>query len=169
MIIFEWKEVVSRWVQHVLNNFQKAERVRVARETIETLNNCEHRILSKTLMADEPYVPFYDMHPRRYTNTNNAQKQKRCQERYVHSFFQSPALGKATKEKNQHTVIANWYTTKCLPPVAESVDVHGLATYDFWLFFNLEKHLREQSFTPENAIDEAPHQFFESISKDDLL
>lgn len=84
-------------------------------------------------------------------------------------FFQSPALGKATKQKNQHTVIANWYTTKCLPPVAESVDVHGLATYDFWLFFNLEKHLREQSFTPENAIDEAPHQVFESISKDDLL
>ncbi|CAH1111595.1 unnamed protein product [Psylliodes chrysocephalus] len=44
-----------------------------------------------------------------------------------------------------------------------------LAMCDFWLLFNLNKHLRDRRFTTEDEIDEAIHQFFESISKDDWL
>lgn len=57
-IHFAWitsKKVVSRWISHRLTEFQKTERVRIYRETLETLNNGGHRIVSKIVTGDKTY------------------------------------------------------------------------------------------------------------------
>lgn len=46
---------------HTLNDYRRAERVIIAREPLEMLNNGEHRILSKPVTVDETYIRFYDI------------------------------------------------------------------------------------------------------------
>lgn len=63
MIIFKWEKLLpSRSVPHMLKTFQKAERVRITRETLEILNKGGgHGILSKGITGDETYIPFFDI------------------------------------------------------------------------------------------------------------
>ena len=53
------KKVVCTWVPHNLTEQQKEERVRISKETLELLNDGDHRIISKIVTSVETYIPFF--------------------------------------------------------------------------------------------------------------
>ncbi|GFV82408.1 uncharacterized protein TNCV_3982011 [Trichonephila clavipes] len=55
------KKVVCRWVLHNLTEHQKVESVRISKETLKLLNDGGHRNISKIVMEDETYMPFFDV------------------------------------------------------------------------------------------------------------
>jgi hypothetical protein len=115
------KKIVSRLVPHTLDDFQKAERVRIARQTLEMFNNGGYRILSKIVTGDETHIPFFDVPTRQESRVwiheddpipTIAQKQRSVMKVMYAVFFRSTGLVKAIKLEDQRTVTANWYTTK---------------------------------------------------------
>lgn len=61
------KKNVTRWVSYMLNDLQKVGRIGIARETLEVLDNCGHRIPSKAVTYDKAYIPFYNIPTRKQT------------------------------------------------------------------------------------------------------
>lgn len=206
------RKIVCRWVPHQLTEFQKSERVRISKETLNLLENGGHRIISKIVTGDETYIPFYDTLTRQESRvwvheddpTPTTPKKQRAMKKVMYAvFFRSTGLVKAIKLEEQRTVTANWYINKCLPEVLGSLDIRGLllhhdnasshtaratvdylrennvrviehppyspdlAMCDFWLFFNLKKHLRGRKFSSENEIDQAINLYFDSVPKNE--
>ncbi|GFV31534.1 hypothetical protein TNCV_3125731 [Trichonephila clavipes] len=52
------QKVVYRWVPHNLTKQQKEECVRISKETIRLLNDGGHRIISKIVMGEIPFLTF---------------------------------------------------------------------------------------------------------------
>jgi len=129
------KKVVCRWVPHHLTEFQKSERVRISRDTLNMLESGGHRIISKIVTGDETYIPFYDTPTRQESRvwiheddpTPTTPKKQRSMKKVMYAvFFRSTGLVKAIKLEEQRTVTANWYISKCLPEVFEGLNVRGL-------------------------------------------
>ncbi|GFW47661.1 uncharacterized protein TNCV_2828531 [Trichonephila clavipes] len=124
------KKVVWRWVPHNLTEHQKEEGVRISKESFKLLNDGGHHIISKTVMGDESYMPFFDV-PTYQENKvwvfedDPTPTMVKRQAMYV-IFFRSTGLVKAIKLEGQKTVTANWYTTKCLSEIHQEVNVRGL-------------------------------------------
>lgn len=129
------KKVVCRWVPHQLTDFQKSERVRISRQTLQMLEHGGHRIISKIVTGDETYIPFYDAPTRQESRvwiyeddpTPTTPKRQRSMKKVMFAvFFRSTGLVKAIKLEHQKTVTANWYTTVCLPQILNELQVKGL-------------------------------------------
>lgn len=144
------KKVVMRWVPHQLTDFQKAERVRICRETLKMLNDGGHRIISKIITGDETYISFYDVPTRQESRvwihedapTPVTVKKQRSVKKIMYAvFFRSTGLVKAIKLKGQRSVTANWYVTECLPEVLGAVKIRGLILHQD----NASSHTAQQT------------------------
>lgn len=129
------KKVVCRWVPHSLTQFQKDERVRISRQTLQMLSEGGQRLISKIVTGDETYIPFYDTPTRQESRvwiheddpTPTTVKKQRSMKKVMYAvFFRSTGLVKAVKLEDQRTVTANWYTEVCLPEVLKELRIRGL-------------------------------------------
>ena len=202
------RKIVSRWIPHQLTEEQKAERVRISKQTLKLLKDGEHRIISKIVTGDKTYIPFYDVPTCQESrvwvfdgeSAPTTVKRQRTMKKVMYAvFFRSTGLVKAIKLEEQKTVTASWYTQHCLSEVLQDLKIKSLmlhhdnaslhsaaitvnflrenhikviehpeysadlAVCDFWLFFNLKKHLRGQRFSSEQGIDIAISAYFDSI------
>lgn len=74
-------------------------------------------------------------------------------------FLRSTGLGKAIKLVGQKTVMAFWYTQRCLPDVLQGLRIRGLMLHQMSLNFLKKNKARVIELSP-NSIDLAMYSFW---------
>ena len=54
------RKVCARWVPHLLTEEQKTQRLKCARELLETYKGCNSRVISNLLACDETWVHMFE-------------------------------------------------------------------------------------------------------------
>ena len=87
------RKVCARWVPHLLTEEQKTQRLKCARELLETYLGCNSRVISNLLTGDETWVHMFK--PQR--RADNKQWKRKDQKR--------PCIAKRTiRSKKMHTI-----------------------------------------------------------------
>ena len=71
------RKVCTRWVPHLLNEEQKIQHLKCARELLKTYKGCNSRVISNLLTGDETWVHMFEPQ-RRADNKQLKRKDKKC-------------------------------------------------------------------------------------------
>ena len=83
------RKVCARWVPHLLNEEQKTQRLKCARELLKTYKGCNSRVISNLLTGDETWVHMFE--PQR--RADNKQWKRKVQKR--------PCIAKRTRSSKK--------------------------------------------------------------------
>ncbi|GFY12467.1 uncharacterized protein TNCV_1798891 [Trichonephila clavipes] len=129
------KKVVCLWVPHNLTEHKKRNVSESVKKSLKLPNYGGHRVISKIVMDDETYMPFYDIPTRQESKVwvfeddpmPTMVKSQRAMKKVMYVVIsRSAGLIQVIKLEGQKTVTANWYTTKCLPEILQEVKVRVL-------------------------------------------
>ncbi|CAH1956314.1 unnamed protein product [Acanthoscelides obtectus] len=93
------RELVSRWIPHLVTEQQKAVRVNWCRKTLDVFNSRNSKNVHSIVSGDESWIYCYEPENKRQSAPTKV--------------IRSRSISK----KMQRTVTADWHTTICLPKV----------------------------------------------------
>lgn len=124
------RKIVSRWVPHNLTQTQKEVRVEWCRDMIAKFEAGSSRRVYDIITGDETWIYQYDPETKRqstvwlFQNEPTPTKVKRARSAgkiLIASFFSLTGYLVSVPLRNQRSINAEWYVTKCLPEVFTAV------------------------------------------------
>ena len=125
---FDLRKVCDRWVSHLLTEEQKTQRLKCAREFLNTYKGCNSEVISNLLTGDETWVHMFEPQ-RRADNKQWKQNGQKCPciaKRTISSkkmlyaiFFNSSGPVVQVPCPSSHTVTGRFYKSSVLKKVKE--------------------------------------------------
>ena len=119
-----------RWVPHLLNDEQRALRLKMCKENLKMFELEGPNIINKLVTGDETWVYFYDnltsQEVRLWVLEDEdipslPKKEVHVKKVMFAIFFRSTGIVQIVRKGSKERINADWYTTKCLPKVFQSL------------------------------------------------